>query len=68
MLSGKYTRANAGAVKPSRAFAEGYLNERTYSVVDELETIAKDLDTTVARVALAWVQARPGVTKKGDHY
>ena len=41
---------------------EGFLNEKTYAVVDELEIIAKAHDTTVARVALAWVQAQPGVT------
>ena len=38
------------------------LNEKTYAIVDELEIIAKEHETTVARVALAWVQARPGVT------
>jgi diketogulonate reductase-like aldo/keto reductase len=31
-------------------------------VVDELEVIAKAHDSTVARVALAWLRAQPGVT------
>ena len=31
-------------------------------MVDELEIIAKAHETNVARVALAWVQAQPGVT------
>jgi diketogulonate reductase-like aldo/keto reductase len=31
-------------------------------VLDELKQIATALDTTVARVALAWVQGRPGVS------
>ena len=44
------------------AFMEGFLNEKTYAVVDELEIIAKAHDSTVARVALAWLQAQPGVT------
>jgi aryl-alcohol dehydrogenase-like predicted oxidoreductase len=62
VLSGKYTRQNAGQIKPDRgAFAEGHLNERTYALVDELQKIARQLDSTVARVALAWVQGRPGV-------
>ncbi|HEY1690550.1 MAG TPA: aldo/keto reductase [Polyangiaceae bacterium] len=62
-LSGKYTRRNAGQVKGDRGvFLEGALNEKTYAVVDELEAIAKAHDSTVARVALAWVQAQPGVT------
>jgi len=62
-LSGKYTRASAGNHKADRgAFITPYLNERTYALVDELEKIAKAHDSTVARVALAWVILRPGVT------
>jgi diketogulonate reductase-like aldo/keto reductase len=38
------------------------VNEHTFAVVDQLEKIAKAHDTTVARVALGWVQAQPGVT------
>ena len=30
-------------------------------MIEELERIGRELDTTVARVAFAWVQARPGV-------
>ncbi|MFE8601075.1 aldo/keto reductase [Archangium violaceum] len=62
-LSGKYTRANAGQQKGDRGvFLESALNERTYTVVDALESIARAHESTVARVALAWVQAQPGVT------
>ena len=62
-LSGKYTRKNAGQVKADRgAFLEYALHEKTYGIVDALELIAKAHDSTVARVALAWVQAQPGVT------
>jgi aryl-alcohol dehydrogenase-like predicted oxidoreductase len=62
-LSGKYTRANAGQVKGDRsAFLASSLNERTYTIIDELEAIAKAHDSTAARVALAWVIAQPGVT------
>ena len=62
-LSGKYRRENAGDIKKDRAmFIDSHLNEKTYSVVDELDAIAKAHDSTVARVALAWVQAQPGVT------
>jgi aryl-alcohol dehydrogenase-like predicted oxidoreductase len=62
-LSGKYTRTNAGQAKGDRStFLTPFLNETTYRVVDELEVIAKAHDSTVARVALAWVQAQPGVT------
>jgi aryl-alcohol dehydrogenase-like predicted oxidoreductase len=63
VLSGKYTRENHGKIKADRGmWAEGSLNDRTYDVVDALISIAKSLDTTPARVALAWVQRRPGVT------
>lgn len=63
LLSGKYTRENAGQVKSDRSFfVENFLNEKAYSVVDALAGIAKEKDTTVARVALAWLQVQPGVT------
>ncbi len=43
-------------------FVDRALNEKAYAVVDALAVIAGVHDTTVARVALAWVQAQPGVT------
>ncbi len=62
-LSGKYTRKNAGEQRADRGmFLDPYLNERTYTLIDELQAIASARDTTVARVALAWVQNQPGVT------
>jgi aryl-alcohol dehydrogenase-like predicted oxidoreductase len=62
-LSGKYTRASAASHKPDRgAMTSNNLNERTYALVDELEKIAKAHDSTVARVALAWVRQQAGVT------
>jgi aryl-alcohol dehydrogenase-like predicted oxidoreductase len=62
-LSGKYTRENAGQLKADRGFfAESFLSEKTYAVVEELAGIARAHDSSVARAALAWVQAQPGVT------
>jgi aryl-alcohol dehydrogenase-like predicted oxidoreductase len=61
VLSGKYTRKN-GRKPEGRPWAENFLDEKTYEVIDALERIAEELDTTVARVALAWVQARPTVS------
>jgi aryl-alcohol dehydrogenase-like predicted oxidoreductase len=62
-LSGKYTRANAATAKPDRgAFLDPFLNEKTFTVVDALEAIARAHDSTVARIALAWVQAQPSVS------
>jgi len=62
-LSGKYTRANAADAKPDRGDrVKSFLNERTLTIIDELSRIAGELNTSVASVALAWVQSRPGVT------
>jgi aryl-alcohol dehydrogenase-like predicted oxidoreductase len=63
VLTGKYTRANAGTVKAARGdWAMSALNEKNYTVIDALIKIAKEVDSTPARVALSWVQNRPGVT------
>ena len=63
VLSGKHTRESAGQVKVDRsALMSSYLNETSYKVVDQLATIAKAHDSTVARAALAWLRSRPGVT------
>jgi aryl-alcohol dehydrogenase-like predicted oxidoreductase len=63
VLSGKYTRANAGVQKADRGmWVESALDERAYALVDALTAIGRELDTSPARVALAWVQGRPGVT------
>jgi aryl-alcohol dehydrogenase-like predicted oxidoreductase len=62
VLSGKYTRANAATLKADRgAFVAPFINEKTFTVVDMLEAIAKAHDSTAARVALAWVQQKAGV-------
>ncbi len=62
-LSGKYTRENHGKIEPKRgAFLLPALQEKTYALVDVLQRVAKAIDSSPARVALAWVQNRPGVT------
>ena len=63
VLSGKYTRNNAGQRRGDRgAMVDMFLTEQTYELIDELEVVAKEHDTTVARVALAWVGAQPAVS------
>jgi len=63
VLSGKYTRDNHGSQKAARGqFAEANLTERTYDIVDALAAIAREIDSTPARVALAWLAQKPGVT------
>jgi aryl-alcohol dehydrogenase-like predicted oxidoreductase len=62
-LSGKYTRRNAGQHNADRgAMVDGFLNEKTYALIDELEVIAKAHETTVASAALAWVSAQRAVS------
>jgi aryl-alcohol dehydrogenase-like predicted oxidoreductase len=63
VLSGKYSRDKHGAHEAGRgAWAISALNDKTYDLLDELGRIAKELATTVSRVAIAWVQGQPGVT------
>ena len=62
-LSGKYKRADKGKHEAGRgARVTNYLDDRTFDLLDLMEKIAKELGTTVPRVALSWVQSRPGVT------
>ena len=63
ILSGKYTRENHGAQKADRgAWAESNLNDKTYAIIDALIATAKQVDSTPARVALAWLAQKPGVS------
>jgi aryl-alcohol dehydrogenase-like predicted oxidoreductase len=62
MLTGKYTRENRDTAKPNRAaMVERAFTDEAFRVVDVLVKVAKELDTTPARVALAWVQEQSGV-------
>jgi len=61
-LSGKYKRADKGRHEAGRgARVTSFLDDRTFDLLDLLERIANELGTTVPRVALSWVQSRPGV-------
>jgi aryl-alcohol dehydrogenase-like predicted oxidoreductase len=62
-LTGKYKRENHGKHEAGRgAWATSALNDKTYDLLEEMDRIAADLGTTPSRVALSWVQSRPGVT------
>src|SRR5205085_1367237 len=51
VLSGKYTRQNAGQIKADRTFlTQQIFDDQTYSLIDELGQIAKAHESTVARV------------------
>lgn len=71
-LTGRYQRGMAVPTDDSRvakATKEGwseswnkYDQERTWTVIDSLMAVAKEIGKTPAQVALNWVKDRPGVT------
>ena len=61
-LTGKY-RSEADFGKSARGQRMGkYLNERGYRILTALDEVAAQHRATPARVALAWLMARPSVT------
>lgn len=63
VLSGKYRRDNHGTKQSNRStVANLQLTDGIYDLIDVLAEIARAHETTPARVALAWVRGRPGVT------
>ncbi len=61
-LTGKY-RSEADLAGRARARRAGsYLNERGFRILDALDTVANDLHSKPAIVALAWLMARPSIT------
>jgi aryl-alcohol dehydrogenase-like predicted oxidoreductase len=63
VLSGKYTRANHGNHVAGRGdWALSALNPKAYDLIEEVVAVAKELEVPPARVALSWVQGRPGVS------
>jgi aryl-alcohol dehydrogenase-like predicted oxidoreductase len=63
VLTGKYTRESAATATPGRGvFVTRAFSEDAFRVIDVLKAVATEAATTPARVALAWVLQRPGVT------
>ncbi len=61
-LTGKY-RSEADLAKSARGKAvQKYLNDRGFRILAALDRVAGRYGSTPARVALAWLLARPGVT------
>jgi aryl-alcohol dehydrogenase-like predicted oxidoreductase len=61
-LTGKYKSAADVANKARGDFVKKYMNERGFTIIHALDQVAKGLHATPARVALAWLMARPTVT------
>ncbi len=64
ILSGKYTRGNRQTVQPGRGeWVTGLLaEERTYEILDVLFEVAREANSTPARIALNWLHRQPGAT------
>ena len=61
-LTGKY-KSKADATGKARAGrVEKYLDDRGFGILSAVEAVAAEKGSTPARVALAWLIARPGVT------
>lgn len=61
-LTGKY-RSDADLAKSARGQkVKSYLNERGFRILKALDEVAGRYSSTPARVAIAWLLARPGVT------
>jgi aryl-alcohol dehydrogenase-like predicted oxidoreductase len=61
-LSGAYTRDRTTPADAKRAAVLGAPSEAQFTVIDTLAAVAKEIGSTSAAVALAWVRNRPGVT------
>ncbi len=63
ILSGKYTRENRDKIETDRGnWVTGHLaKDKTYDVIDVLIAVAKEVGSSPAQVALAWLQGKPGV-------
>jgi aryl-alcohol dehydrogenase-like predicted oxidoreductase len=62
-LSGKYRKPEDAAQSARGAnTVKKYLNERGLKILAALDEAARSTGSTPARVAIAWVMARPGIT------
>ena len=61
-LTGKY-RSEEDLSKSQRGGGvKKYLNDRGFKILEALDKVAKQYNSTPASVALAWIIARPGIT------
>ncbi|MFP9112942.1 aldo/keto reductase [Flavobacterium sp. RHBU_3] len=61
-LTGKYRSAADFGKSPRGGGMEKYLDARGNKILTALDTVATELNTTQAAVALAWLIHRPGIT------
>jgi len=61
-LTGKYRTKEDLGKSPRGGNMEKYFNERGFRILEALDVVAKEYNTTPASVALAWLIQRPSVT------
>ena len=61
-LSGKYRSERDVEQRPRARLLKKYVNERGFKILNALDQVAKKYNATPARVSLAWLLARPGIT------
>ena len=61
-LTGKYRSEADLSRSPRGQNVKKYLNDRGFRILSALDDVAKRLDSTPARVAIAWLLTRPVVT------
>jgi len=61
-LTGKYKRSETVESARSNTIARRYNNEASWRTIDTLQSIAKEVDSSISAVVLAWLLAQPVVT------
>lgn len=61
-LTGKYRSEADLGKSPRGEGVKKYLNSRGFRILDALDQVAREHGATPARVALAWLMARPSIT------
>jgi aryl-alcohol dehydrogenase-like predicted oxidoreductase len=61
-LTGKYRSEDDLSKSARGGTVKKYLNERGFGIVEALDQVAAQYNSTPAQIALAWLMARPGIT------
>jgi aryl-alcohol dehydrogenase-like predicted oxidoreductase len=61
-LTGKYRSEADLAASKRGPFVKKYLNDRGFRILRALDEVARELHSTPAKISLAWLMARPGIT------
>jgi aryl-alcohol dehydrogenase-like predicted oxidoreductase len=61
-LTGKYRSEADLAASKRGPFVKKYLNDRGFRILRALDEVAQEIHSTPAKISLAWLMARPGIT------